>query len=443
MAGDLSGGILGLALRNLRRQGGRTGLLVFGIAFGVFMMMMVNILAGGTIAVLKENLARMMGGHVFLSLEHREHGRTLSVIQDDSSLVEALHTLGVKDSALSRTVEADGELRFGSRSLQQIQVVGVDWLAEPELQSYLALDDQSWEQVSRTPGALVINRLAAGALGVQVGDPLILKARTAWGQYNIGQFTLAAIRDDDSDMGAITGFASEAAVRGVLDLPETSDYTTLRVMLASLDQTPDFVTRLRPVLARHYPLADSESRFYMLELNRFQKGSREQDFAGERVRINTVETLVGDLARLGDAVFSLGGLFLLLVMVVTALGIGNTFRMIMYERVREIATLRALGMGRNQVAWLVVAEGLWLGVSGFICGVLGAGLVCGLLSLVQFQVTGALAILLDHGRLAFRLDILPVLLAFFMVQGSAVLACLGPAGKTASLPPARGLGGKL
>ena len=58
-----------------------------------------------------------------------------------------------------------------------------------------------------------------------------------------------------------------------------------------------------------------------------------------------------------------------ILMMISALGIANTILMAAYERVREIGTLRAMGMNRGGVVGLFVAEGA---VMGFVGGALGA-----------------------------------------------------------------------
>lgn len=64
------------------------------------------------------------------------------------------------------------------------------------------------------------------------------------------------------------------------------------------------------------------------------------------------------------------------IFVLVVLATSNTLVMTVMERVREIGTLRAIGTSRGQVARMIVAEALWLGVLGALVGnVLGLGLI--------------------------------------------------------------------
>jgi putative ABC transport system permease protein len=63
----------------------------------------------------------------------------------------------------------------------------------------------------------------------------------------------------------------------------------------------------------------------------------------------------------------------LALMAVAATGIANTVLMAAFERVREIGTLRALGMTRRGVVGMFVTEGLFMGIVGSLVGALLGG----------------------------------------------------------------------
>jgi putative ABC transport system permease protein len=65
--------------------------------------------------------------------------------------------------------------------------------------------------------------------------------------------------------------------------------------------------------------------------------------------------------------------------IVAALGIVNSLTMGVFERVREIGVLRAIGMTRRQVMRMVVVEASILGVVGVVLGSIAGIAVGGLL----------------------------------------------------------------
>ncbi|MDA3901677.1 MAG: FtsX-like permease family protein [Spirochaetes bacterium] len=62
----------------------------------------------------------------------------------------------------------------------------------------------------------------------------------------------------------------------------------------------------------------------------------------------------------------------LIILVIVAFSIVNTMRMVIYERMREIGTIRAIGMTRAGVVRMFFYEGVWLGVFSFILGIVAA-----------------------------------------------------------------------
>ncbi|MFC0861941.1 ABC transporter permease [Sphaerimonospora cavernae] len=109
-----------------------------------------------------------------------------------------------------------------------------------------------------------------------------------------------------------------------------------------------------------------------------------------------------------------------------ALGVVNTMSMAVYERVREIGVLRALGMDRRRVGVV-----LWL--ESAVISVLGAGL-----GVVVGSLIGAAAVLSQEGA---ALVIPWTRLAFFFAAAIAigVLASLGPGYRAARIPMLRAL----
>ncbi len=71
----------------------------------------------------------------------------------------------------------------------------------------------------------------------------------------------------------------------------------------------------------------------------------------------------------------LGTIVFLLVVLATS----NTLAMTVMERMRELGTLRAIGTGRGQLAAMILAEALWLGLLGSLAGcLLGVAAIAGI-----------------------------------------------------------------
>jgi putative ABC transport system permease protein len=120
-------------------------------------------------------------------------------------------------------------------------------------------------------------------------------------------------------------------------------------------------------------------------------------------------------------------------------GILNTFRIIMYERTREIGTMRALGMQRKGVRKLFLMEAFFLSLGGTIAGFIFAGIVMTILSLINFGMDSPMFLLLNNGHLSFSLAPLQIMRNILLVSGLTLLAAFFPARKAAKLKPSDSL----
>ncbi|MSP91067.1 MAG: ABC transporter permease [Myxococcales bacterium] len=121
------------------------------------------------------------------------------------------------------------------------------------------------------------------------------------------------------------------------------------------------------------------------------------------------------------------------VLLVAAAQIAQTFALLVHERRREIAVLRALGATRGAVAFLVLGEAAVLGVSG---GTLGVALARAAAAGVDLAARAALAgvPLLPDGFFAFPVWAAPLGVAVGIVF--CVAGALGPARRAAQMDPA-------
>ncbi|MDQ1633040.1 MAG: putative transport system permease protein [Frankiaceae bacterium] len=109
--------------------------------------------------------------------------------------------------------------------------------------------------------------------------------------------------------------------------------------------------------------------------------------------------------------------------------ISNTFSMLIAQRVRELALLRALGASKRQVRRSVIVEALLVGVVGSTLGLaFGFGVAVLLKALL-----GAFGVELPAGGVVFAPR--TVLVAYVIGTVTTLLAALGPAIRAARVPP--------
>ncbi len=161
---------------------------------------------------------------------------------------------------------------------------------------------------------------------------------------------------------------------------------------------------------------------------------------GIRARAWTWEEMGGPF--LGGMIVNrfVGGILHAVLAIIAAAGVLNTALMSVFERTREIGTIRAVGSRRSRVVALFLLEGLFLGVAGAVFGGLfGAALVH------YFSLHGIPAFS-EAQRYSYGGDRLYTTLAWgdlvsvpAMMIVVSVLATLGPALMAARMRPAEAL----
>lgn len=332
--------ILRMATRNVFRQTGRTALSLVSIIFGVGVL----ILGRGFIGGMKENIIRAqidtVSGHVLavpagyptLGVQHPLD----TLLHLDGDQAEWLD--GHSQSWTRRTFFTTRIIH--GRDAIRARGIGFD----PDTDAAV-FPREGWRLEGTIPtgakdGVLVSAGLAR-MFGVGPGDPLTFEVRTPAGAINALELTVAGVvRSGNPAFDRIGVMMPEPLVR---DLVRTGDaFSHLALRLASRDDADSVAAGLRERMGG--------------------------------ARITTWHKEAEGLLELQDMRQVMLDVIALALMAIAATGIANTVLMAAYERVREIGTLRAMGMTRGDVVRLFVTEGAIMGVAGALLGAFAGGL---------------------------------------------------------------------
>jgi len=253
----------------------------------------------------------------------------------------------------------------------------------------------------RAPGVsdrdqLVLGETAARVLGVRVGDVVTLMGILPEGALNGRDFTVAAIyRNPGRDkLFAFTDYQTAADFTGIAEPP------VFHVLAQDLDRADSLAARL-PAGVAHRDWRQLAPFF---------------------IQVNTMFN--GFLAVIRS-----------IILLVTLFILGNTMNRIVFERMREWGTLRAVGTPKGGILALVVMEGCFLGLAGSILGI-GAGFAVSQL----VNLCGGLPFRSGEGLAPFMIRLAPDMRAVWLnlapVVVTAALASLLPARRAVGLTPA-------
>jgi putative ABC transport system permease protein len=145
--------------------------------------------------------------------------------------------------------------------------------------------------------------------------------------------------------------------------------------------------------------------------------------------VNTMKEVVGGPVKQGQTVMWLLGAFAALALALAAVGIYSVISYAVSQRTREIGIRVALGASKQDVAGLVVRQGMVLGSIGTATGLIGAFAIARFFSGLPFEMRW---LLLFDVRPADPLIYAAVAVILTMV---ALLACYVPARKAAKVDP--------
>lgn len=360
----------GLAVRNLLRQRTRTLLAMLAIGVGVSLVFLFNGIAEGFV----EQISALGSASGDLTImEAKASDMSLAAIDDK---------VGKWTATLPAVEHVSGAL-FGVASVPGTPYFFVLGL-EPTSYAIRHYAITEGERL-RSPREIIIGKIAAKNLKKKVGDTLALSGSV---------YRIVGLYE--------TGTSYEDA-GGVIALAEAQ-----RLFKKPNQVSLYFVKLKDPVQADAVKQA-IEARWSQVSV------SRSTEFINKTNDMQSFRAMANALSFLSIFV---GGI-----------GIMNAMLMSVYERTREIGTLRALGWRRRRVVEMILREAIALGFAGGVTGILcGMGLAA---LLAQEPTMGA------YLKPAYTLPVFVQAIAVALVLGS--VGALYPAWRAANLSPIEAL----
>lgn len=446
--------VIRIAMRNTRRQGRRAVLLGGAIAFGVMIITLLNAFTQGAVGNIKGNLAYVVGGHIFITgTELVDNRLEVDRIGDDAVLRAAVAAVDDRIVSVHRRSATYATLIFGSKSVMY-SVEGVDFAAETEFAKGLQVrEGTDVFDESTDPQALVLPASVAERLGVIVGETVLVRLQTVTGQQNVGEFVVAAITEEMEGFGLSAAYTSLAYLNSLLGLGPT-EYQMFNVVVRDMrdidavaDEMYAALKAAGALVERPYVEATSHVDFEddgMEMIGRLfgQAAVRlvEDPWDGTKFSVVTLNEMMQPVVSAMTVLDSIArGIFTVLLLI-TAVGILNTFRMVIIERTREIGTMRAFGMQKRMVRGIFLWEATIIALAGGLVGMLAAGAIAFVVGSIDFSHVRGFEFFLSGGHVTFAVTAADVVTNMFIVAVICVAAALLPANAAANMRPVEALG---
>ncbi|NMB20717.1 MAG: ABC transporter permease [Firmicutes bacterium] len=434
-----------VAFRNILRQKKRSFLLAGAIAFGMLVITLMNALTGGVVGNIRENFSHALGGHIFImGREWTDAGQMIMKIRPDERLEQLLEEHGAQIEGFTRRSQAMPTMIFGSRQTMQM-LYGVDFAEETKLLESLIVTEGSFSEIGTEEASIILPQPVGERLGVQVGETMIIRLETLTGQQNVGEVKVVAFIKDQEELGLSAAYTSRSYLNTLLGM-DPHEYQLLNMFLTDLDMVDEFARVFREGLRaedEEEEVVEAEPAVSVtvagMPMDPMTEREELTPWEGTRYQImhinqimEAVELVVGVLNRVGQVIF-------LILLVVTMVGITNTFRMIMIERTKEIGTMRAFGMHQKQVKNIFLWEAVFLGLLGCIAGLFLALVISFIVGGIELNTDPSMQFFLDNGKITFIFSLTKVVFNTAIVVFISLLAAYWPARAAAKMSPIKAL----
>lgn len=422
------------ALRNLFLQRKRYALMALAVAVGFMLITVLTGLSYGALETIKTKAARYFSGHIIVyGFEN-----TGMSIPDSKSYVNIINHSRLPLRTVSpRSVYYGKEVRlfFGGNYIRLLRVIGADFETEGKELSKLPFTEGGIEGLSGPDGknGIVISTEAARLLGARMGDDVIIYVKTEGGQYNTENMVVKGIFDETNIFG-YAAYMNREELNIIMD-KDKGWATEIAVYAKEGSNIPLITERLRLEFAKSKDVFPSIRTRH--DFSEYRSGNRNND--KEVVAVMSVNAQLEQLKSLLDAFLGCTYFVLFVFLVIVMIGILNTYRVIVYERTREIGTMRAIGVQASDVKRIFLYEAAALALIasafGFVLGLVTFHFV-GLFDLSKVTAAGMFT---ENGRLQYFIGLRSVALNLLFMLAAVVAAAWRPADQASKMPPAQAL----
>jgi putative ABC transport system permease protein len=275
------------------------------------------------------------------------------------------------------------------------------------------------------PGEILIPALVARGLKVKVGDTIVLVATNRDGSVNGKTFTVSGVIESASGPGGKDGYIHITDARTLLRMKE-AEVSEIAIRLKNPAKLGQVYAQLSQELGSTAgPAKNGQS-------GDASKGGG----GGSGLEVHTWAAL-SPFSNIANMIDLLAVFIKIMMVSIVLISVMNVMMMAVYERIREIGTISAIGTPPRRILGLFLTEGLLLGLGGTALGTLISLAVIYALNIWKLTVKFGMQQGIVLSPAVSATDVATIAA---MVVIMALLASLQPAWKASRMDPVTALG---
>ncbi|MBN1356712.1 ABC transporter permease [bacterium] len=405
--------IFKIALRNLYRQKRRTYLTMSIVAFGVLAVLLFTAVAGSFKNMMIGQITDSMLGH--LQIHKKGYVNSLDSLPLNMMItIEQIEKLQEVLDGIPEIEAYSFRILLGGMLSNYVETTNIRLAAiDPENETSVTplLKDRLLGGNFLVKGEMLVPDLIAKGFGAKVADDIVIIANNAEGSVNGKSLKISGIME--SVVGP-TGKYGYIDIEDALDIlrMEQMEINEVAVRLKRIEDLERVVAHLQSTLGT---MQNKEGKL-VFEIHTWDKLSPFSSIA------NMIDVLA---------------LFIKVILVaIVLISIMNVMVMAVYERVKEIGTLAAIGTLPWKIRIIFVCEGLFMGIFGAVVGsIVGVGAILAV-KFSHFTITFGRS---DNILLNPDISLMQISLTALVVVIVSIIAVIEPAYKASKLEPIEAL----
>lgn len=414
------------AFKNINNQKRRFAFIIFAVAVCFTLISLQTAVTDGMMITLRQKAALYFSGHI--SISGFIDGSAGMVNSDE--LIASLAGLDRNIIQVSRRTvytRTDANLFFSGHSIRQRRLIGVDFDSEKAQFDYMQLTPSSDYDALVDKGGILISDTAAKLLKADVGDEINIFLTTDSGQYSTGVFIIRGIFVESS-LFAYVAYIPIQDMNSMLGRDQSWN-TDLAVFSKATANFFDLADLIRDKLSRSFNVLPR------LDDRRDLLSALARTDADKTLAVMPLEAQLAQINQLVQAVSIVSYSLLAMLILITVIGLINTYKIIIFQRTREIGVLRAIGVKRGFVLASLLWESFILATIASSFGLLGSVVLQVVVAAIDFTQWPLIGFFTEKGRLVPYLDGFRVVLNYVLVATALVVAAVGPASRASRISP--------
>lgn len=402
----MSGVIYQIAFRNIFRDKKRTFSLGITYTIVTIILMLLLSFTNGVVVNFGNNLSKSFVGHLNIYGAYKDNGEIYEIIPDYFKVEDLIkQTLSGKVEIFPRISMFSRIYNKGYTKSSSITGVVVERERE-SLKSQINFIQGSFDDFEKDLQGVIVPEEIVKYFDFSLNDEFIVSTKTIYGAYNTATFTIRAIYKNTNPFAQNMIYAHFNYLQKIMLYPEKATSSLLiftdsikgadakrMLLIKELSKDPVCFVE-KPVIQRQ----EGNIRFGSNIKSR--KIFKESPIYKYYLMILTLEEILSALNQMINSIRTFAYIVAFVMLIIIAISLYVNIRMTINDQMREIGTMRTIGMSSKNVVALYIYENIFLALLFSIIGIIISLILIFLFSqVITFKVPIDISFLFDKGHL--------------------------------------------